>query len=710
MAKGILLLYCLFILVLLPITPALGQDDCNEDVSASVHVDSGHPWRPPFGLDRVGHSFRAVVEITAKDRPRRDYSLVEYRNGKEIGRQLLHFGYKAPLFTDRVTFKSYPTDFVLLAKCTFQGEPVQLASGRVKVPTIEADAVVEPDRLINPVDLGTVLFPADWLLLEKGHRFAVKVAAVSHGRDIPGAKAAGWLESVERAKIEAGFPLKLDQRADLDLAFPPVSASARNDVLHVTITDADGKELWHKQIKTVLISDPPHWPRFGASKTKLWYDAPISVRNPATGLLSSISYSDAWRPELKDVVVSFPTGARFVFWRGSSYVPFWAGLHNTGLSYEWAETSPPREGFNDSVEPLMDKELRYGRVEILESTPARVHVRWTYQSCDFTYKVWGDSAAEDFYFYPDGFGTRVLSLKSALGSDYELSEFIILTPQAAYPLEVIPHTPVDLLFMDGTKREVSFPFHVEGLTKDLTWPDYLRDKARGMPALYRIRLNKDDRETAIYFNPRDANLPAYPFGPFYDRGEQVTPAYWGSHWPLGRGKTTGGSIDDRILVSPSHNSLMSWARARPQPNSKSWSEDLDTLGRSKSMTVETWVWLIGMSDSSDALLLERARSFMNPPSVEIEGGRLDFESYVPARRGIRLIVEAPEISIRLKPTVPCVNPVFELRGQQGGLVLVTLEGKRLGASDYAWDGRTLWLNTTISRSSQLRLGFRPASP
>lgn len=708
MAKWILLL-CGFGLGLVPITPALGQDDCNEDVTANVRVDSGHPWRPPFGLDRVGYSFGAVVEIFAKNRPRRDYSLVGYKNGKEVGRQLLHLDYKAPGFTDRVTFKSYPTDFVLLAKCTFRGEPVQLASTRVELPAIEADAAARPDHLINPVDLGTVLFPADWLLLEKGQRFALKIAAVSHERDIPGAKVAAWLESTRRAKIDAGLSLKLDQRADLTLAFPPVLASERNDVLHVMIADADGKELWHKQIKTVLITDPLHWPRFGASTTKLAYDAPISVRDPVTGLLSSINYSDAWRPELKDVVVSFPSGARFVFWRGSSYVPFWAGLHNTGLSYEWAETSPPREGFNDSVEPLMDKELRYGRVEILESTPARVHVRWTYQSCDFTYKVWGDSAAEDFYFYPDGFGTRVLSLKSAMGSDYELSEFIILTPQAAYPLEVIPHTPVDLIFIDGMKREVSFPFHVEGITKELTWPDYLRDKARGMPAVYRVRLNKDDGQTAIYFNSLDTNLPPYPFGPFYDRGDQVTPAYWGSHWPLGRGKTTGGSIDDRILVSPSHTSLMSWARARPRPNSRSWAEDLDTLGRSKPMTVETWLWLIGMSDASDDLVLERARSFMHPPSVEVEGGRLDFESYVPARRAIRLTVDGSKVSVTLKPTVTCVNPAFELRGQRGDLVSVMLAGKRLEPRDYAWDGQTLWLGVKVSQSSQLRLDFGPTS-
>src|SRR3989442_11781602 len=105
----------------------------------------------------------------------------------------------------------------------------------------------------------------------------------------------------------------------------------------------------------------------------------------------------------------------------------------------------------------MDKELRYGRVEIIESTAARVHVCWTYQSCDFLYKVWGDEATEDFYFYPDGFGTRALTLKRGPGVEYELSEIIILAPQAGFPFSFLPSNIVDILFVDGSKRETSFP-------------------------------------------------------------------------------------------------------------------------------------------------------------------------------------------------------------------------------------------------------------
>ena len=39
----------------------------------------------------------------------------------------------------------------------------------------------------------------------------------------------------------------------------------------------------------------------------------------------------------------------------------------------------------------------------------------------------------------------------------------------------------------------------------------------------------------------------------------MTPCYWGSHWPLARGNSTGNKIDDRIAFTPCHNSVMSWA-------------------------------------------------------------------------------------------------------------------------------------------------------
>ena len=50
-------------------------------------VEPGHPWTPPFGLDRVGRPMDAVVEVPAGAKPTAEYVVVAYRNGKEIGRR-----------------------------------------------------------------------------------------------------------------------------------------------------------------------------------------------------------------------------------------------------------------------------------------------------------------------------------------------------------------------------------------------------------------------------------------------------------------------------------------------------------------------------------------------------------------------------------------------------------------------------------------------
>jgi hypothetical protein len=144
---------------------------------------------------------------------------------------------------------------------------------------------------------------------------------------------------------------------------------------------------------------------------------------------------------------------------------------------------------------------------------------------------------------------------------------------------------------------------------------------------------------------------------------------------------------------------------RPMPLRTANVETLDTLGRCKPMSVQTWVWLIGMSDAGDACLLDRAHSFSNPPSVELHGVRLDPEPYSPERRAVRLIVEDRTVTITIKPAKVCVNPVFELSDAPKKLTRVRLAGRLLDAKEYAWDGKTLWLNATIVSAVPLQLEF-----
>ena len=200
-------------------------------------------------------------------------------------------------------------------------------------------------------------------------------------------------------------------------------------------------------------------------------------------------------------MVSLPNGSRFVFWRGSSYIPFWAGKHNTGACYEWAEMLSRPGDAVDCVEPLMDKELRYGRVEIVESTAARVHVRWTYQSTDLHYKVWGDEAVEDYYFYPDGFGTRVLTLKTAPETEYELSEFIILTPpgdvSARRPARERSSTPCPSTARKRPSGSRSGPRRTA-----------IRARPTPRPRSTGSGWTSSEPQSAVYFNPGETKPPA----------------------------------------------------------------------------------------------------------------------------------------------------------------------------------------------------------
>lgn len=573
----------------------------------------------------------------------------------------------------------------------------------------DADALARSDQPSHPVDLGTIFTPRGWLLLGPGQSASVEVAAISRDKGVPAARVQAWFESSPGKRAETLIPMGQGERVSCRLPLDRIKGRDAKDILRVSITDGGGAELWHKKIPVMRVANPPKLPEFGATELKLRYDLPIIVNSSETGQLDmgkigTLDYEKGWDPKLNDVVVSLPGGARFVFWRGSSYIPFWAGPNNTGFCYEWAETGPPPDGFVDSVEPLMDKELRYGRVEIVESTPARVHVRWTYQSTDFNYKVWGDQAVEDFYFYPDGYGTRALSLKKNPATQYELSEFIILSAPGMRPFEFIPREAVEMAYLsDGGKHTFRFPADEAAPDR----PAYLYKADRAEPVVYRIRSHKNDKQTALYFHPSKDHFPMLQFGSFYEKGVMVTPAYWGSHWPLLRGKSTGYKIDDLADRTPAHNSLMSWAQNRkPDSDSRGTLTTIDTLGRSAPMVVEKYVWLIGMTADPDPRVIQWCKSFAQPPAIEAGGATLDWDTYIPARRAIRLRVNAKNVSLLIKPGEITINPVFELLSTPGKLKALRLDGRTLGRGDYAWDGQTLWINATISQPQKLEIEFR----
>lgn len=684
---------------------AQSSEACHGPESPHITVDLGHPWRPPFGLDRIGAPIEARVELMGEQERPDEYVLVSYQYGRELARDTVKFTVAHAKRFASVKLNSPPQEVVLFVRCGIGTNMQEIARQAVTWPEVEAKAAARPEQQINPVDLGAVLVPHDWLLIEGRQTAVVDVAAISRTRDISNARLSVWYEGGRHA--EATLSLSVNQKVRRTFRLP-APADQAHSVLHVSLIESE-RELWKQDIQTMIVARPPKPPVFGAVETKLRYDAQISVKNRATGEYSSIGYDKGWPERLNDVVVFLPGGSRFVFWRGASYVPFWAGLYNTGLSYQWAETVPP-PGYVDCVEPLQDKELRYGRVQIIESSESRVHVRWSYESVDVDYRSLGDSATEDFYFYPDGFGTRVLTLAGAPTRDYEITEFITLLPQSAYPFEVLPRRLLEIVYLDGEKQTVEFPHQADATEKDLGIITQRNDPNPG-PRIYRFFSEKRDSEAAIYFSPNDIPVVQQIFKPFYDRGELVTPGYWGNHWPLGRGAPTGGAIDERISLSPAHISTFGWGLwsggNRPKPLVSGLTETVDAHGDSRQMLTQRWAWLIAKTNASDEELMKWAHSYTAPPSTKVEGARLGFPSYSSERRAIRLIAEASRIGIKLTPKLYTVNPVFEIEGAPGKLASVDFNSRRLERNAYAWDGKTLWVRAAIGHAgAELTLQFR----
>ena len=134
-------------------------DECREQVTGQIRLEPHHPWRPPFDLERLGQSFVAVVELQSEERPLREYWLVSYLQGQELERKIVALAgiFAKPPFIGKASFTQPFDELALFAKCKFEGTPIEIVRQRVQLPEFEAEVVARPERLINPVDLGTIL-------------------------------------------------------------------------------------------------------------------------------------------------------------------------------------------------------------------------------------------------------------------------------------------------------------------------------------------------------------------------------------------------------------------------------------------------------------------------------------------------------------------------------------------------------------------------
>ena len=125
-------------------------DSATKLPAGKLTVEPGHPWTPPFGLDRVGRPLEAVVEIPGRSKPNHTYLVVGYRDGAEVSRQPVVFLDEAkcnPWLArfappsgswGRVALVNEPSEIALMLK--EEARTLELTRAKVSIPKFEADA------------------------------------------------------------------------------------------------------------------------------------------------------------------------------------------------------------------------------------------------------------------------------------------------------------------------------------------------------------------------------------------------------------------------------------------------------------------------------------------------------------------------------------------------------------------------------------------
>jgi len=138
--------------------------------------------------------------------------------------------------------------------------------------------------------------------------------------------------------------------------------------------------------------------RFGATYTKL---------------RCSPEWDGLWRfGNSADIVVSFDNKPnRFVFWRGTNYLP--SLVTESGPNGIWNSDQGPEDYTDQCFEHMSDKSCRYSHVRLIENTEARVVVHWRNASVGVSYDWltvdedgWGLWTDEYWYIYPDAVAIR----------------------------------------------------------------------------------------------------------------------------------------------------------------------------------------------------------------------------------------------------------------------------------------------------------------
>ncbi|OUT98751.1 MAG: hypothetical protein CBB92_06475 [Flammeovirgaceae bacterium TMED32] len=368
---------------------------------------------------------------------------------------------------------------------------------------------------------------------------------------------------------------------------------------------------------------------------------------------TTLDYYPSWDApwatgENADIVVQFDeSDCKFVFWRGTSYIPSWVtenGIHyNNGFN----------EGWNDhgSCEPMSDKKAKYSSVKIVESNPARVVVKWRYGLVDvlgtFAFEDsetgWGDWTNETYYIYPDMTAVRKdVLLSNAPHAAHEWQESMMVLSPGQRPEDVLEYAALTL-------------GNIEGDTKTFSWEHQVPPGNPQEPKDKSAQIINTKSEYRPFSAIRAQDIDGMDVYAGEIRRE-VSVFPWWNHWPVAPRPTDGryANYEDRAA----HASLSHWF----------WNEYEST---DRSMTK---IMLCGMikGDIQDVIRLNR--SWSNPAEISVTGAEL--ANYRPDEKAyyISEVEEIVNVELNSGPDSPIVNPAFVIKNWGNAQIEITVNG------------------------------------
>jgi hypothetical protein len=390
-----------------------------------------------------------------------------------------------------------------------------------------------------------------------------------------------------------------------------------------------------------------------------------------------------------DIVVSFDKmPCRFVLWHGVGYIPMLVSENGRWYSNEFNEN-----WWKGCCEPMSDKKMVFGRVHILEQSPARVVLKWRYPLSTVGYEIsyedaetgWGNWSTWYMTIYPDGSIVKRMRIYMAESRRHEWQESMAIMGPEQRPEAVIDTTPaLTVATGDGTIRRYSWigkpPERVDYTDTIL---HIVNMKARFDP--YSIqRIRRGD----IYKARGGTGYSAFPA--------------W-NHWPVAQLTSDGrhATFPDRTA----HSSLthIFWDDSTPFGEQGLFQEKL---------------LLEGMSDQSAEELLPLAKSWLQPAVGESLADGLDVE-YDPAQRAYVLTraggeVKHLKVKLAASPQSPVVNPAFVVANWgKNELASISIGGKPPGDTIDVRQGvvrrangvnaLVVWIETSTNRPLQVTI-------